>query len=88
MTSGEEKWLKFHDNQYQSVPFMLHVNFESILKLVDEQYRDEMNQMNTKRKGNPAYIEKINSHVPRVSSTLGYGDVFNPMKIYHCKDCV
>ena len=33
----KEKWLKFHDGEYQfKVPFMLYANFGSILKPVDE----------------------------------------------------
>ena len=33
----KEKWLKFHDGQYQfNVPFMLYEVFGSILKPVDE----------------------------------------------------
>ena len=37
MPTGKEKWLKFHDGQYQfKVPFMLHADFESILKPVAE----------------------------------------------------
>ena len=40
MPTEKEKWLKFHDGQYQfKVPFMLYADFESILKPVDEQYR-------------------------------------------------
>ena len=39
----EKKWLKFYDGQYQfKVPFMLYADFESILKPVDERYRDKM----------------------------------------------
>ena len=37
MPTEKEKWLKFHDGQYQfKVPFMLYADFESILKPVDE----------------------------------------------------
>ena len=33
MPTEKEKWLKFHDGQYQfKVPFMLYADFESILK--------------------------------------------------------
>ena len=40
MPTEKEKWLKFHDGQYQfKVPFMLYADFESILKPVDERYR-------------------------------------------------
>ena len=37
MPTEKEKWLKFHDRQYQTgVPFMLYVDFESILKPVHD----------------------------------------------------
>ena len=50
MPSEKEKWLKFHDGQYQfKVPFMLYADFESILKPVDERYRDRMDTMRTDR---------------------------------------
>ena len=85
-------WLKFHDGQYQfKVPFMLYADFESILKPVDERYRDRMNTMKTERKGKASYTEKINTHVPSgwcVHSTFDYGDVSEPLKIYRGKDCV
>ena len=88
----KEKWLKFHDGQYQfKVPFMLYVDFESTLKLVDEQYRDRMNTMKTERKGKTPYTEKINTHVPSrwcVHSTFAYGNVSDPLKIYRREDCV
>ena len=46
MPTEKEKWLKFRDGQYQfKVPFMLYADFESILKPVDERYRDRMNTM-------------------------------------------
>ena len=52
MPTGKEKWLKFHNGKYQfKVPFMLYADFESILKPVDERYRDRMKTMNTERKG-------------------------------------
>ena len=39
MPYKKEKWLKFHDGQYQFIaPFILYVNFESILKLADQRY--------------------------------------------------
>ena len=51
MPTAEEKWLKFHDGQYQfKVPFMMHADFESILKPVDERYRDKMNRMKAGKK--------------------------------------
>ena len=65
MPNKKEKWLKFHDGQYQfQVPFMLYANFENILKPVDKRYRDKMNTMNAERKGTAPYTEKINTYVP------------------------
>ena len=66
---------------------MLRVKFESISKLVDEQYREKMNQMKITRKGKK-YAGKINMHVLSVTSALVYGVVFDPMRTDHCKDCV
>ena len=52
MPSEEEKWLKFHYAQYQfKVPFMLYADFESILKPVDERYKEKMNRMKVGREG-------------------------------------
>ena len=86
MPSEKEKWLKFHDRQYQfKVPFMRYVDFESILKPVNERYRDRMNTMKTERKGKVSYTEKINTYVPSrwcVNSTFTYGDVPDPLKMY------
>ena len=60
MPTEKEKLLTFHDGQYQfKVPFMLYADFESILKPVDERYRDKMNRMRTERKGKAQYTEKI-----------------------------
>ena len=34
MLNQKEKWLRFHNGQYQlKVPFMLYVDFEKILKV-------------------------------------------------------
>ena len=58
MPNEKEKWLKFHDRQYQfKVPFMLYADFESILKPVDERYRDKMNTMKAERKTKVPYME-------------------------------
>ena len=90
MSSGKEKWLKFHDGQYQfKVPFMLYADFESILKLVDERYREKMNTMKAERKGKTPYTEKISIHAPSgwyIHRTFAYGDVPDPLKIYRGKD--
>ena len=92
MPTEEEKWLKFHDGQYQfKVPFMMYADFESILKPVDERYKEKMNRMKAERNGKAPYTEKINTHVPSgwcVHSTFAYGDVPNPLKMYRGKDFV
>ena len=91
MLTEKEKWLKFHDGQYQfKVLFMLYADFESILKPVDERYKEKMNTMKAGRKGKAPYTEKINTHVPSgwcVLITIAYGDVPNPLKMYRDKDC-
>ena len=44
MPTKEEKWLKFHDGQYQFIlPFILYADFESIVKPADGRYREKMN---------------------------------------------
>ena len=65
MPSEKEKWLKFHDGQYQfNVLFMLYADFESILKPLDDQCRWNMNQLNTERKCKTPYREKFSTHIP------------------------
>ena len=65
MPSEEENWLKFHDGQYQfMLPFILYADSESILKPVNERYRDRMNTMKTEKKGKVPYTEKINTNFP------------------------
>ena len=92
MLIEKEKWLKFHDGQYQfMLPFMLYADFEGILKAVDERYRDKMNRMKTERKGNASCTESINIYVPSgwcVHSTFAYGDVLDPLKMYRGMECV
>ena len=71
MPTEEKKWLKFHDGQYQfKVPFMLYAGFESILKPVDERYRDKMNRMKVGRKVKASYTENINTHVQQPMTGL------------------
>ena len=49
MPTEKEKWLKFHDGQYQfKIPFMLYADFESILKPVDKRYRKKVNTVSRK----------------------------------------
>ena len=70
---------------------MPYADFESILKPVDERYKDKMNTMKAGRKDKAPYTEKISKHIPSgwcVHSTFAYGDVPNPLKMYWGKDCV
>jgi len=70
---------------------MMYADFESILKPVDERYKDKMKKLKTERKGKTSYTEKINTHVPSgwcVHSKFAYGEVPDPLKLYHGKDCV
>ena len=67
---------------------MLYADFESILKPVDERYRDKMNTMKAGRKGKASYTKKRNTHVLSglcVHSTFPYGNVPNPLKMYWAK---
>ena len=50
-----------------------------------------MNRRKGERKGKAAYMEKVNAHVPSgwcVHRNFAYGDVPDPFKMYHGKDCV
>ena len=70
---------------------MLYADSESILKPLDERYRDRVNTLKDERKGKAPYTEKINKHVPSewcVHSTFAYGDVSGPLQMYRGKDCV
>ena len=65
MPTEKEKLLKFHDRQYQfMLPFILYAGFESIVKPVDQRYREKMNRVKAVRKGMAPYTEKISKHVP------------------------
>ena len=92
MSTEKEKWLKFHEGQYQfMLPFILCAEFESIVKPVDERYREKMNRMKAGKKGKVPYTEKISTHVQSgrcIHSTFAYGDVPDPLKMYQDKDCV
>ena len=70
---------------------MLYAEFESILKPVDEQYREKMNKMNTERKGKIPYTENTNMDVPSgwcSNSIFAYGDVPDLLKMCRGKDYV
>ena len=75
MLSEKERWLKFYYGQHQfKILFMLYTDFESIFKRVAE-----------------PYTGKINARVPSiwcVHSRFVDGDVLDPLKMYHGKDCV
>ena len=43
---------------------MLYADFESILKPVNERYRDRMDTIKAERKGKAPYTEKVNTQVP------------------------
>ena len=59
MPTEKKKWLKYHDGQYQfKVPFMFYADFESILKPVDERYKEKMNTVKAERRGKAQYTEK------------------------------
>ena len=67
------------------------ISSESILKPVDERYKDKMNTMKAERKGKAPYMEKINIHIPSgwcVHNAFAYADVHYPLKMYRSKDCV
>ena len=73
------------------LPFILCAEFESIVKPVDERYREKMNRMKAGKKGKVPYTEKISTHVQSgrcIHSTFAYGDVPDPLKMYQDKDCV
>ena len=70
---------------------MMYADFESILRSVDEVYKDKMNIMKAEKKGKTPYAEKINKYVPSgwcEHSIFAYGDVPDPLKMYRGKDCV
>lgn len=51
MPSKHQKWLKFHEEQYEfKVLFILCTNLESFLKPVDEQPRENMDKTKTDKK--------------------------------------
>ena len=61
MPSCKEKWIKYCDGQNQfKVPFTMYADFESILKPMDECYKEKMK---AKRAGK-SYTKHINQHVP------------------------
>ena len=85
MPSKKEKWLEFHDRQYQfKFPLLLYADFESILKRIDEQYNKKMIKMKTNRRGKTTYTEKTNTHVPSgwcVHNAFAFGCIPDPLKL-------
>ena len=67
LPSKQEKWLEFHNVHHQ---FKV---FESILKLVNEHYREKINQMRTGRRDKTPYTEKINTHALSVLCRIKIG---------------
>ena len=58
MPTEKEKWLNFHDRQYQfKVPFMMYADFGSFLKTVSGRYRDKMNRIKADKKRKVPYTE-------------------------------
>ena len=48
--------MKFHDGQCQlKVPFIMYAVFDSILKQVDEWYKEKINRMKAGRNGKAPY---------------------------------
>ena len=90
--SKDEKWLKYHDGQYQfKVPFVMYAAFESILIPVKERYEDRMKELKNKRKDTESNTKKVNRHLLSgwcVRSKFAYGDIQDPLKAYIGKDCV
>ena len=60
----KEKWLKFREGQYHfEAPFRLYSNLVTILKPVEEQYKDKMNQMKTERRNKTPYTKKLSTRM-------------------------
>ena len=69
----------------------MYADFESILKTLDEWYKEKIKTMKGERKGKASYTDKINTHVLSgwcAQSTFAFGDVPNPIKMYWGKGCV
>ena len=71
----EDKYVQYHDWQKQfKALFIMYADFESILEPLEENSKG-----------------RVNRHVPSgwcVYSKFAYGDVPDPLKLYHGKDCV
>ena len=74
--------VEFCNGQYQfKVPFIMYVDFESLLEPIQEPSKDPSGPWTT----------VTNNHIPSgwcVSSEFAYGKVQNPLTLYRGKDCV
>ena len=74
--------VEFCDGQYQfNVRFIMYVDFESLLQPI---------QGSSKGPSGP-WTTPVNNHIPSgwcVYSEFSYGQVENPLTLYHGKDCV
>ena len=51
---------------YEKVSFVLYADIETMLKLLDEQYREKLNKMTTERKCKTPHPENIDTHLMSV----------------------
>ena len=68
---------------------VLYADFKSILKRIDENHREKMNQMKPEHNSEIPYTAEINTQSPSgwcVHSILAYGYTFDPLKMYRGKD--
>ena len=74
--------VEYSDGQFQfKVPFIMHADFESILKLISGPGNNP--RISTTR--------DINVHVPSgwcIRSKFAYSEYKNPLALYRGKDCV
>ena len=73
--------VEFYDGHFQfKVPFMMYVDFEAILELMQGPSPDP----------EEPYTSKVSRHIPSgwcVYSKFAYGNVQNPLRLYRGKDC-
>ena len=82
MPRKKESILKFCNGQNQlNVPFVIYMDFKSILEPIQGCRPDPMTP----------YTKKVNKHTPSgfwAYSTFAYGEVKDPLKLYKGKDCI
>ena len=75
--------VEFYDGQNQfKVPFMMYVDFEALLELIQERVSGDSNE---------PYTSEVSWHIPSgwcVYSKFAYGDVDDPLTLYTGNDCV